>query len=202
MMYKIENLFSGYIPNIIGEYKKSAVMILLVEENGEPNVVFEVRAQNLRLQPGDVCLPGGRVEDTEIPREAALREVKEELSLSIEEIEYIGEMNYFITSYNSIIYPFVSKCISRNIECNKSEVDHIFEVPISFFIENEPLLYELEIGPNLKEDFPYHLIRGGKDYKFGRGKILEYFYTYNDYVIWGNTAAIVKNFIDTIKKDG
>lgn len=200
MMDKIEKLFSGYKPNIIGEYRKSAVMVLLVEENGEANIVFEVRAENLRHQPGDVCLPGGRVENNETPREAALREVMEELNLSSEEIEYIGEMNYFVTPYNAIIYPFVAKCKNMNIECNKSEVDHIFKVPISFFMKTEPLLYELEIGPNLKEDFPYHLIRGGKEYKFGRGKLLEYFYNFNNNIIWGTTAFIIKNFIDTIKK--
>jgi len=200
MMDKIEKLFSGYTPNIIGVYKKSAVMILLVEEDGEPNIVFEVRAHNLRHQPGDVCLPGGRVEDKESPREAAVREVMEELNLSFEEIEYIGEMNYFVTPYNAIIYPFVAKCKNNNMQCNKSEVDHIFKVPISFLMANEPMLYELEIGPNLKEDFPYHLIRGGKEYKFGRGKLFEYFYSFNDYIIWGTTALIVKNFIDSVKK--
>jgi len=200
MLNKIEKLFSGYTPDIIGVYKKSAVMILLVEENGEPNIVFEVRAEKLRLQPGDVCLPGGRVEGKETPREAAVREAMEELNLSFDEIEYIGEMNYFITPYNAIIYPFVAKCKKMNIQYNKSEVDHIFKVPISFLMENEPILYELEIGPNLKEDFPYHLIKGGKEYKFGRGKLLEYFYSFNDNIIWGTTALIVKNFIDTIKK--
>jgi len=200
MMDKIEKVFFNHTPEIIGEYRRSAVMLLLIEEDEEVKLVFEVRAHNLRNQPGDICLPGGRVEKEETPKAAAAREAMEELSLNEDDIEYMGEMNYFISPYNSIIYPFVAKCKKKDISCNKAEVDHVFKVPIKFFLENDPLLYELEIGPNLKEDFPFHLIRGGKDYKFGRGKILEYFYKFEDYIIWGTTALIVKNFIDTLKK--
>lgn len=201
MIEKIEDIFSSRTAGIIGRNKRSAVMLLLSEENGEESIVFEVRAKGLRHQPGDVCLPGGRIEENESAKEAAIRETIEELNLGKGELQYIGQMDYFVSPYGTIMYPFISRLLSSNVNPNPGEVDHIFKVPLSYFLDNEPLLYEMEIGPRLKEDFPYHLIKGGKDYKFSRGILNQYFYKYEDYVIWGFTAMIVKSFIDIIKKE-
>jgi 8-oxo-dGTP pyrophosphatase MutT (NUDIX family) len=198
---KLENIFSNRKAEIIGKYKRSSVMILICEENGEECIVFEIRAKTLRHQPGDICLPGGKIEENESPKEAAIRETMEELNLKSEDISYIGEMDYFISPYRTIMYPFVGRLKRSDVKPNESEVDHIFKVPISYLINNEPQEYEMEIGPNLKEDFPYHLVRGGKDYKFSRGTMNQYFYTYEGYVIWGFTAMIVKAFIDILKKE-
>lgn len=201
MIDRIDSIFRKRTPEIIGKHKKSAVMLLISQQTGEASLVFEVRAKNLRHQPGDICLPGGRIEDNETPKEAAIRETLEELNLESQDIDYIGQMDYFVSPYGTIMYPFVARLLKGKVEPNSGEVDHIFKVPLRYFIENEPLLYEMEIGPKLKEDFPYHLVRGGKDYKFSRGTMNQYFYKYEDYVIWGFTAMVVKSFIDIIKKE-
>lgn len=195
---KIENIFKMRKASIMGQYKKSAVMILLEDIDGVLHIIFEVRAYTLRHQPGDICLPGGKVENGEEPKDAAIRETMEELNLNREDIEYIGEMDYFVTPYGSIMYPFIGKLKNKISSPNISEVDHIFKVPLKFFIENSPVWYKMDIGPRNIEDFPYELIRKGKDYKFSHGILNQYFYQYKDYVIWGFTARIVKEFIDMI----
>lgn len=184
----------------MGKPRKSAVMILLEEVHGEIQVIFEVRSYNLRHQPGDICLPGGKLEENEEPKVAALRETVEELKVKREDIEYIGAMDYLVTPYGFVIYPFVSKIKPQNIEPNKQEVDHIFRVPLDFFINNLPEHYEMNIGPRNIEDFPFHLINRGKDYKFSSGILDQYFYKYENYLIWGFTARIIKEFIDIIKE--
>lgn len=201
MMEKIENVFTDRKASIIGEYKKSAVMLLLYEDKDETYIIFEERAHNLRHQPGDICLPGGKIEKFESPKETAIRETMEELNLNNEDISFIGEMDYFISPYGSIMYPFVAKTSVKTINPSKEEVDHIIKVPISYFLENEPISYEMEIGPNLKDDFPYYLVKGGKEYKFSRGKLKQFFYKYEGNVIWGFTALIVNKFIEIIKKE-
>lgn len=201
MINKIENIFNNRKAGIIGDYRRSAVMLLLSDESGESHLIFEVRAKTLRHQPGDICLPGGKIEENEGPREAAIRETLEELNLDLQDIEYVGEMDYFISPYGTILYPFVAKLNKYEVTPNQDEVDHIFKVPISYFLDKEPQIYEMEIGPNLKEDFPYHLVKGGKSYNFSRGTMKQYFYEYGDYVIWGFTAMVVKSFIDIIKKE-
>lgn len=198
MFNNIENLFKDREAKIIGNYKKSAVMILI---NKDKNIVFEVRSNDLEHQPGDICFPGGRIEKGESPKEAAVREAMEELNLDRNDIELIGNMDYSLIPYHSIIYPFVGELKTNITNPSKSEVEEIFFVPLDYFLKNEPMLYEIEVGPNLQDNFPYHLIKGGKKYKFARARIPQYFYIYNDYVIWGNTALIVKSFSDIIKNE-
>ncbi|GAA0739979.1 CoA pyrophosphatase [Clostridium oceanicum] len=198
----VHNIFKNRKSKPIGEFKKSAVLILLHQKNNETNIIFEVRSYNLRHQPGDVCLPGGKVEKGEKTSEAAIRETVEELNVKKEDIEIIGEMDFFISPYNFIIYPFVGilKTTDKIIP-NENEVDHIFEVPMDHFIKQTPLSYESEIIPRLSSDFPYSLIRGGKKYKFKKGKINQYFYKYDKYVIWGFTALIIKKFTDIMNDE-
>lgn len=201
MIKKIQSIFKDRKANIIGNYRKSAVMILLFMKDDETYVVFEERSHALRNQPGDICFPGGKLEAGETPKEAAIRETIEELNITEDDVEYIGEMDYFVSPYGSIMYPYISKLKKYCLAPNKDEVDHLLYVPISYFIEHEPLLYKMEIGPHLNDKFPYHLIKGGKNYKFSRGNLNQFFYEYNNHVIWGFTAMIMKNFIDIIKRE-
>ncbi|MBU3144782.1 CoA pyrophosphatase [Clostridium sp. CF012] len=199
MINKLEQIFKNRDSKPIGEFKESAVMILLMEDDGELDLVFEVRALKLRSQPGDVCLPGGKVEKDENPRETSIRETMEELNLERDQIEVIGDMDYYISPYGNIMHAFVGKLKYGQINPSEDEVNHIFKVPLKFFLENEPLLYKMEIGPVNQDGFPFHLINGGKDYNFRKGYMDEYFYEYNDYIIWGFTAQIIKSFIEVLQ---
>lgn len=201
MINKLEQIFNHRDSKAIGRFNESSVMILLTEEAGELSIVFEVRAHKLRSQPGDVCLPGGKMELDENPRETSIRETMEELNLERDQIEMIGDMDYYISPYGNIIYAFVGILKYGEINPSEDEVNHVFKVPLKFFLENEPLLYKMEIGPINQEGFPFHLINGGKDYKFRKGYLDEYFYEYNNYIIWGFTAQIIKSFIEVIQKN-
>ena len=44
------------------DYLSSAVLVPLVRREGRLGVLFEVRSTALTWQPGDICLPGGRIE--------------------------------------------------------------------------------------------------------------------------------------------
>jgi len=196
----IKQIFNNRQSKAIGEFNESAVMILLVEEKEELSIVFEVRALKLRSQPGDVCLPGGKVEEDEVPRETSIRETMEELMLKRDQIEVIGDMDYYISPYGNRMYAYVGMLKYGEINPNQDEVHHIFKVPLKFFLEQEPLLYKMEIGPVNQEGFPFHLINGGKAYNFRKGYLDEYFYEYNGYIIWGFTAQIIKSFIEVLQK--
>lgn len=198
-MENIKKAFKNRKARPIGRFHNNAVMIPLIEENNEVYIVLEKRALNLRKQPGDISFPGGGIEEGETPREAAIRETEEELNINREYIELIGEMDYFISPYNSIMFPFVAKLKTSNINPSKDEVDHIFKIPLKFFLENEPMAHEVEVKPHFKEDFPYDLIEGGRNYKFATRKYYQYFYAFGEYVIWGFTAQVIKSFVEIIK---
>ncbi|EGO87537.1 CoA pyrophosphatase [Clostridium botulinum C] len=197
-MNNIRSMFKDRKGKSIEKFRKSSVMILLTEEKGEIYLVFEKRALSLRKHPGDVSLPGGGIEEGETPKDAAIRETFEELNVNKENFEFIGEMDYLVTPFNSIIYAFVGRITTNLIYPNKNEVDHIFKVPLKFFLENKPKKYEGIIKQHYKEDFPFNLINDGKDYKFSSKTYYQYFYKYNEYIIWGFTAMIIKRFIDII----
>lgn len=196
----IDNIFRNRKGNLIGKYNKSAIMILLYEKDGKDHIIYEQRAFTLRHQPGDICFPGGRIEGEESPKEAAIREVIEELGVKEEDIEYLGEMDFFISPYGSIMYPFVARLHASHINPNKDEVDNIFMVPLDFFEDNQPEVHEININPEIKDSFPFHRINGGRAYKFSKGKMLQYFYSYENYNIWGFTALITKSFWDIVKQ--
>ncbi|SHH25609.1 NUDIX hydrolase [Clostridium grantii] len=200
-MKEVLELFKNRKAELIGKYKRNSVVILITYIKGEAHVVFEKRALTMRTQPGDVSLPGGGIEEKESPQEAAIREAVEELGISKDSIKNIGEMDYFISPYNSIIYTFVAELTEKIDKPNKDEVDEVFYVPLKFLLENSPEEYEMELIPKFEEEFPFELINGGRKYKFRKRVQNQYFYKYKGYVIWGFTALIIKRFVDLINEN-
>lgn len=200
MTDKIINIFNKRKRNVIGDYKRNSVMIFIMEEKNELEVLFEVRSKKLRHQPGDICLPGGKIEKGELPLDTACRESMEELKIKRESFSVIGEMDFLITPYNFIIYPYIATIKSQEIDPNSEEVDRIIKVPLRYFLETKPMLHEVEIVQTPREDFPYELINRGSEYKFTNGVFPEYFYLYEGNVIWGFTALIMKRFSDIIRE--
>lgn len=198
----IVNIFKDRKGKSIREFRKSAVIIPLIEKEGKLHILFEMRSLDLRSQPGDICFPGGMVDEGEDYKDAAARELKEELGVEDNDFNIIGEMDYFISPYGNIMYPFVAELYKEPEMYNRDEVDHVFCVPLEFFLHEEPQVYSMKIGPQFDENFPFHMIRGGKEYKFSTAKLNQYFYKYKEYVIWGFTALIIKSFIDIIKAEG
>ncbi len=201
---KIKNIFSNYLPQIEGTYLKSSVMVLLFEKEDGFHVLFNKRSFKLKHQPGDICFPGGRQEENETPIETAYREVYEELGINRSNIEIIGKSDTIVTTGRGVITPFIGIVKNINIEDVKystDEVENIFTVPLSFFFETQPDVYSMSFEPILPDNFPYHLIVNGENYKFVKTSVTHFFYKYKDYVIWGITAKIISNIIDIIKKE-
>lgn len=194
-------IFRDRVPEAIGKFRKSAVMIIIVNEDGVDKLVLEKRALTLAKQPGDICLPGGGIDPGETPREAAVRETREELGLTEDEIDVIGPMDFFISPYGQIMYPFVARTKVTEFFFSPFEVDSVLKVPLDFFIETEPMRYDMDVSPEIGDDFPYDLIQNGRQYKFSKGVSTQYFYKYQGHVIWGFTARVVKSFIDIIREE-
>ena len=57
------------------------------------SVVLIRRAAHLRANPGEIAFPGGRIEPGEVPLQAALREAEEEVGLSPDGLEVLGELS-------------------------------------------------------------------------------------------------------------
>lgn len=177
------------------EYKKYSVVIPIVY-NDEYKILFEVRSKKLKFQPGDISLPGGKIEEGETPKQAAIRELIEELGISGENFEFIGQFDTLVTYHGKIIYVFVVLLKDLNFNLSIDEVDEIFLVPISFFKENVPDMYYASISARFEKENKY--INMNQRLLSSRSPI--YFYEYNGRLIWGITAKIIYNFIKEIFK--
>jgi hypothetical protein len=85
------------------------------------------------------------------------------------------------------------------LHLNSAEVEEIFRVPLSFFYKNEPQTTNLFFVPRMPENYPYELVPGGENYPYRQAKYPQHFYQWEDKVIWGLTARILKHFLDLIR---
>lgn len=196
-------LLRGRQSNILGhkEYLKYAILIPVVEYDGEFCVIFEKRAGHLNLQPGEICFPGGAIETgDETKAAAAIRETCEELNLEGDQIEVIAELDVFVSPFSIIVYPYLGYIKDhRKISVNQNEVEYIFYVPVKDILVSEPLKTQITLKMILPEDFPYELIPNGEDYTYRDGHLPQNFYFLNDEIVWGLTAGILHHFIDLLK---
>lgn len=182
-------------------YTKFAVLIPLIKKDDEFHVLFEVRAYNLRRQPGEICFPGGKMdEDDQNEKHSAIRETCEELGIHENQMKHIFPLDYLISPYGTVIYPFVGVLSEpEKITPNPSEVAEIFTVPLSFFLKTKPECYKIHLHVQPEENFPFELINGGRNYKWQVRQVDELFFHYHERVIWGLTAQLLVNFIKIIK---
>ena len=183
-------------------YHRSAVVVPLVEKNGDCQVLFEVRSKGLKRQPGEICFPGGGCETGESPEAGARREICEELLISESKIEIAAPMDIFVSPFNMIIYPYLGILKDYQNTFSTDEVLEVFTVPLAYFMETEPETCYNKIYTEPPENFPWAKVQNGRQYRWGRGLYPVHFYEYDHRIIWGITAKIMKNTARQIKNTG
>ena len=196
---QILNNLKGRKPRILGEedFFKVSVLLPLVEKDGETHVLFEVRASHMRRQPNEVCFPGGKLDKNDLDeRQCAIRETTEELGIHETDISDVIPLDYMVSAFGTIIYPFVGIIEDINkLQPNPDEVGQVFTVPLSYLKETEPDRYKVHFEVKPEDGFPFDLIVGGENYNWPTRHMDEYFYSYDGHVIWGLTARILTHFL-------
>ncbi len=203
-------------PGILGkeDYFNSAVLIPLLQINNEFYLLFEKRAENIR-QGGEICFPGGQIDPglDDTPVETALRETEEEIGIKREHIEIIGLMDTLIGPRGVTVDSCIGLINIDSIDQCKTdpeEVDSVFTVPLSFFIENEPEIFHAEstlnytfynpggeveeLIPSRKKSMNDHI---DQSYTKTRRKV--FVYKTNGEVIWGITAKLINEVVKKLK---
>lgn len=113
--------------------RPAAVAAVLVEdERGAPCFVLTRRARHLGDHGGQWALPGGRLDPGEDAAAAALREVREEVGLGLEEDAVLGWLDDYPTRSGFLITPVVVWAgAAVRLEANPAEVAEIHRVPLS-----------------------------------------------------------------------
>ncbi len=122
--------------------RRSAVLALLHRASQEVALVFTLRPTSLRHHGGQISFPGGGVEPQDATCEAtALRETEEELGISTERVEVLGELScLFIAPSENLVHPFVGWLPDLPpLRPNPLEVSSVISIPLRVLLDPETL---------------------------------------------------------------
>jgi 8-oxo-dGTP pyrophosphatase MutT (NUDIX family) len=151
---------------------------LFLDAEARPHAVFTRRRHDLRRHAGEISFPGGRQDPTDADlRETALREAEEEIGLPRADVEVLGELaptSTYVTGY--LIHPFVGLIgAGRRWQPSPAEVDAVLELPLDALRAGHQRTQMERRGISFETDA----------------------YIVDDHLIWGATARIVENLLDS-----
>ena len=152
--------------------RPAGVLIALREADGR--LILTKRASGLRHHPGQIALPGGKVDPGDDgPIGAALREAQEEVGLPPEAVSILGTLPPHRTVTGFSITPVVGLIRGAFTPTPEAgEVEEVFEVPFAHL--SDPASYRV-------------------DGRIWRGVRRSYYVVpYGPYYIWGATARILR----------
>lgn len=165
--------------------RPAAVLVPLIDHSEGMTVLLTKRTEHLAHHAGQVSFPGGRREEHDSDAiDTALRETEEEVGLDRQHIEIAGFLDLYQTRTGFLVTPVVGFVRPGfTLQPDPMEVAEVFEVPLSFVLDSR----------NHQRDS--RMFRGER----------RHFYVlpYQNYYIWGATAAMLVAFaqkINLIKK--
>jgi 8-oxo-dGTP pyrophosphatase MutT (NUDIX family) len=95
-----------------------------------------VRSSDLRHHPGQISLPGGRLDASETATQAALREAWEELAVPGYSLDVLGHLTpVYISVTSYLVTPVVAaSAIRPDFRPQEGEVAELIEVPARRFV--------------------------------------------------------------------
>ncbi len=112
---------------------ESAVLILLYPFNDRLHTVVILRNEYNGAHSGQISLPGGKTEASDIDfKHTALREAQEEIGIIPSEMEIIGQLSrFYVRPSNFVVNPYIAYSANRpEFYPDKTEVQRIIEVDI------------------------------------------------------------------------
>ena len=120
-------------------FRPAAVLVAVTdrsEAEGGPGLLLLHRPSNMRAHPGEIALPGGKIDAGETPIEAALREAWEELGIDPASVRVIGDTDRYETHSGFAITPVIG-IVPADVAIvpNPAEVAQWFEAPLGFVLD-------------------------------------------------------------------
>ena len=160
--------------------KPAAVLLALVGDADSLSIILTKRTAHLSHHAGQICLPGGRVDQTDnSPVATALRETEEEIGLSREYVSVLGHLDDYETVSGFLITTIVGLVDHAfELNANQMEVAEIFEVPLGFILDARNHQRKARVHEGQRRSY--------------------YEIAYQDKVIWGATAGILVSFANKL----
>ena len=168
---------NGWEPHLEPEgSRQAAALVLLYPGADGPAVALTVRRDDLPHHPGQVSLPGGRIDPGERPEDAALRETYEEIGVPPADLRLVGSLSpLWVVVSNHVVRPYVAIADRRPaFQLAPREVAALVEAP----------LHSVRDAGRL-----------GWTHRSREGVVVSYpFFELDGHEVWGATAMILGEF--------
>ena len=163
-----------------GALAEAAVLVPVFLRDGAPQVLMTRRRDDLRLHPGQISFPGGRIE-THDPdaRAAALREAQEEIGIAPGDVELLGRLSEALVVLSGFrLTPWVG----------------VVPYPYPYVVQPDEVagLIEFSVSDLLAPGAH----RTGKREAFGMVHEVHYFEV-GGHVVWGASALVLHELLTT-----
>jgi 8-oxo-dGTP pyrophosphatase MutT (NUDIX family) len=185
MDYNLRQIFSCRQKKRLTDKKlnAAAVLVPLFNDGKEYRLLLTQRSSNVLQHKGQISFPGGKPQKADSSLlETALRESWEEIGLDPKDVEIVGELDDTPTTTTGfLISPFVALIpYPYKFIRNHLEIADILDIPLSALMD--------------KSCFEKKYVTDDD------GKTLAaYSYEYNGRIIWGATANIIKQLLDSLQ---
>ena len=174
MLITPQNSVKYFIPpdNIV----LSAVLILLFPIREDIHFFLTKRTDTVQYHKGQISLPGGAKEEGEELIETALRETDEEIGISSDSIQIIGQLTPLLVPVTGFqIHPFIGFSEHKpETATDPMEVESVFSVSIHSLVHQKTHQLEERILRGHLYQVPYYHLNNKK--------------------VWGATSMILSEF--------
>ena len=157
-----------------------AAVLIPLTDSLEPELVLTRRASHMNSHAGEVAFPGGKKDwDDRDLIATALRESHEEIGLPPSAVDVLGALDPARSKFGLMVTPIVGVIPKeQQFTPNEQELDHIFSVPLQYFLDTLP-------------NDVYEANYDGERFNAPC-------YNYEGNIIWGLTAYFIAEFMNQI----
>lgn len=160
--------------------KCAAVLVPLMRFQEEWHILYTRRTDRVESHKGQVSFPGGACDEGETtPEETALRETEEEIGIRPADVKILGRLSRMITISKFRVSPIVGVIpFPYAFKTEGAEVARVFTIPL-LWLANRNNYWEFSLPDPKRSVIVYH--------------------PYDGELLWGATARMTVNFLQTIE---
>ena len=142
--------------------RQAAALMLIYPRDDRLWLPLTVRHADLPHHPGQISLPGGRVDAGETPAQAALRETREEIGVDTSRVRVAGALSpLWVIVSNFVVLPFVAVADERPaFRAAAREVEEILEVPLDDLRDRARVKWSRRTRGTQEVRYPYFDVLG------------------------------------------